>query len=99
LMLVPASVWNKSVLLNVGSSGPGNRLLVADGGTVFASDAVNVGFQTTTSSNNLLPAARGTLRAQNPGGTGTLDIRSGTNRFDAGLIEVDRVVMTNSRGL
>jgi hypothetical protein len=52
-----------------------------------------------TSSNNLLQVNGGTLRVQNLAGTGTLDVRSGTNRFDSGLIDVDRLVLTNTRGV
>jgi T5SS/PEP-CTERM-associated repeat protein len=91
------TVWSNLIQLAVGFAGPGNRLQISNGGTVFASDLVLIGTQA-TSSNNLLHVLGGTLRAQNASGTGRLDIRSGTNRLDAGLVDVDRLTITNARG-
>jgi T5SS/PEP-CTERM-associated repeat protein len=73
--------------------------LISDGGTVFASNAIPLGFNSATSSNDLIQINGGTLRVQNLTGTGTLDIRSGTSRLDAGLVDADRLVMTNARGI
>ncbi len=89
------SLWGNQNVLQVGRFGPNNRLLITDGGTVSSTNAVNVGFQPTTSSNNLLQVSGGTLRVTNLIATGTLDVRRGTSRLDAGVIEADVVRMTN----
>jgi len=93
------SVWSNQVNIRVGTDGLGHRLLITDGGTVFASNAIALGFNSATSGNDLIQINGGTLRVQNLTGTGTFDIASGTNRLDAGLVDVDRLVMTNTLGL
>lgn len=40
----------------------------------------------------------GTLRVTNSAGTAVLDVRRGTDRLDAGLMDVDQFVMTNTAG-
>jgi hypothetical protein len=41
----------------------------------------------------------GVLRATNGFATGVLDVRRGTNVLDSGLIEADRLLLTNTAGL
>ncbi len=92
------SFWSNRNSLFVGESGSGNRLIITNGGTVFASNAVYLGFES-SSSNNLLTVGGSGLIVTNPSGTGVYDIRRGTNVLNAGLIEVDNLVMTNAAGV
>ena len=91
------SVWNNRGELNVGYGGSGNQITVAKSGTVFASNSIFLGFLA-TSSNNYLHLYGGILRTTNATGTASLDIRRGTNQFDFGTIEADRLLMTNRAG-
>ena len=91
------SVWSSGLSLNVGFDGSGNRLDVSNGGVVFASNAVQVG-ATSLSANNRVVVNGGTLRAANAAGTSVLDVRRGTNVLIAGLIDVDRLLVTNGAG-
>jgi len=91
------SVWNNSGSINIGNAGSFNSLLIASGGTVSAADAY-VG-RVSTSTNNRLTVAGGTLRATNVSRSAVLDIRRGTNVFTAGLIEADYLLLTNTAGL
>jgi T5SS/PEP-CTERM-associated repeat protein len=91
------AVWNNRAELNVGYGSSGNQLTVAKSGVVFASNSVFLGFMA-TSSNNWLHVYGGILRSTNAIGTASLDIRRGTNLFDFGTIETDKLVMTNSVG-
>ena len=84
--------------LFVGYRGRSSRLLVNDGGLVSSSTCI-IGDSFPGSSNNLIQVSGGTLRLQNLAGTGELDIRGGTNRFDAGVMEIDRLTITNTRGV
>jgi len=90
------SVWRNQNDLTVGNFGPANRLVVSSGGTVSASNLF-IGF-TSSSTNNRLTVDGGTLRVTNAAGTGVLGVRRGTNVLNAGLIEVDQLLMTNSAG-
>jgi hypothetical protein len=83
--------------LRVGSDGADNRLVVSSGGTVFAGSAVYAGLFP-TSTGNRLTVDGGTLRTTNASATGTLDVRRGTNVLNAGLIDVDRLLLTNALG-
>jgi T5SS/PEP-CTERM-associated repeat protein len=92
------SVWSNRSALYVGYDGSGSQLVITNGGTVFASNAAYLGFDS-TSSNNLLTVGGSGLRVANVAGTGIYDIRRGTNVLNAGLIDVDQLVMTNSAGV
>ncbi len=89
----PGANWINRGDLHVGYSGSGNQLVVSNGGTVSASNVV-VG-SISAFLNNRVTVDGGTLRAVNGSGTGALDIRRGTNVFNAGLIETDRLLLTN----
>lgn len=91
------SSWSNAFELRIGDVGPANRLIVSNSGTVFAGNAVYLGF-TATSTNNQLTVNDGTLRVTNASATGTLDVRRGTTTLTAGLVEVDRLLITNSQG-
>jgi T5SS/PEP-CTERM-associated repeat protein len=92
-----SSVWSNGDALYIGRFGSRNRLVVTNGGMVFAGSNVFVGESVTTGSNRVVVDG-GTLLASNSSGTATLDVRRGTNVLNAGLIEVDRLVLTNSQG-
>jgi T5SS/PEP-CTERM-associated repeat protein len=89
------SLWT-NIFLFVGSGGVGQRLVVSNGATVFA-NGLTVG-ATATATNNRVVVDGGTLRVTNGPSTGLLDIRRGTNVLNAGLVEVDRLFLTNSLG-
>src|SRR6185503_2481889 len=67
-------------------------------GTVIASNAVYVGFDPASLRNRLIVDG-GTLRVTNVLLNGTLDVRRGTNVLNAGLVEADRLLVTNALGL
>ncbi len=90
------SLWSNRNNLFVGYFGSGNQLVVSNGGAVSATN-VTVGLGT-FATNNRLAVAGGNLIVTNTGGTGALDIRRGANVFNAGLIEADRLLLTNSAG-
>ncbi|HEX5223250.1 MAG TPA: hypothetical protein VFZ59_27065, partial [Verrucomicrobiae bacterium] len=92
-----ASVWSNAVSLSVGNSGPANRLIVTNRGTVLAGNLISLG-AFDSSSNNRVVVHGGNLFVTNSAGTGALDVRRGTNVFNAGLIEVDVLRMTNVLG-
>lgn len=88
-----SSVMSNTSDLVIGEVGPGNRLDVDNGGTVFANN-INVG-GASSSLNNRVVVNGGTLRVTNAAATGLLDIRRGTNVLNQGLIEVDILRLTN----
>jgi T5SS/PEP-CTERM-associated repeat protein len=95
LVTGPGSLWTNLFQLLVGQSSPRNQLIVSNGGFVFAGEVATIGgFGSST--NNRVLVDGGTLRVANPALIGVLDVRRGTNVFNAGLIDVDRLVMTNA---
>jgi T5SS/PEP-CTERM-associated repeat protein len=88
------SLWSNRVELTVGTDGGANRLNVQSGGTVFAGN-VFVGRGGSSTNNRVVVQTGGTLRVTTAAGTGVLDVRRGTNVLDAGLVDVDRLVLTN----
>jgi len=78
----------------VGNDSSFNQL-VCSSGVVTADTNVIVG-ASPVSSNNLLHVTGGTLRVLTP--NTVLDVRGGTNRIDAGLVELLHLVVTNTRG-
>jgi T5SS/PEP-CTERM-associated repeat protein len=91
------SLWNNANDLFVGYFGGRNQLVVSNGGTVFARNAFLGVFPIAT--NNRIEINGGSLLVSNGFGTGTLDLRGGTNVFNAGLIEVGRLLLTNTQGV
>lgn len=91
------SVWTNANDLRVGAARGQNRLVLSNGGAFHSTGAVTVGEQP-DSTNNRVVVAAGTLQVTNAPGTGVLDVRRGTNVLNAGLIDVDRLVLTNTLG-
>jgi T5SS/PEP-CTERM-associated repeat protein len=89
------SRWNNSGRLYVGYEGSANQLIVADGGTAGALQAVYVGYDVASSSNNLITVTGGSFYATNAAGSGMLDIRSGGLTVNGGAVAVDRLYATN----
>jgi T5SS/PEP-CTERM-associated repeat protein len=91
------SLWSNSGSLHIGGAGARNQLVVSNGGTVFARNAANLGFSA-SSTNNRIEIAGGNLIVSNSAGTATLDIRRGTNVLNGGLVDADRLFVTNALG-
>ncbi|HEX5219685.1 MAG TPA: hypothetical protein VFZ59_08970 [Verrucomicrobiae bacterium] len=92
----PGTSWLVGNNLYVGSNGVGNRLVVSNGASVLASNlfvSLNA-----SSTNNRVVVDGGALRVTNAASTGLLDVRRGTNVLNAGLVEVDQLLSTNSAG-
>ena len=89
------SFWKNSGSLSVGYilSRTNNRLTIADGGSVLASN-VYVSFFAGPS-NNLIQVSGGNLTVTNLSGTGKLDVRRGRLAFDGGTITTDQLWLTN----
>jgi T5SS/PEP-CTERM-associated repeat protein len=88
-----SSLWSNRFHLNVGSFASANRLVIQNGGTVYGSN-VFVG-ASADSTNNRVLVNGGTLRATHASGTSALDVQRGTNALNAGLVDVDNLVLTN----
>ena len=96
-MTSPGSLWNSTNILTVGRLGNLNRLVVSNSATALAGSSIMVG-ESILSTNNRIIVDGGTLRTTNASGTAFFDVRRGTNVFNSGLIEVDRMLMTNTLG-
>jgi len=90
------SSWSNAGTLFVGAFGSRNGLTISDA-AAFSSETLIVGYDS-SSLNNRVVVDGGTLRATNGGGTAVLDVRRGTNVLNAGLIDVDRLLLTNTLG-
>jgi T5SS/PEP-CTERM-associated repeat protein len=81
------SIWTNSDQINVGDTGSGNTLLIADGATVRTANQLIIGanrcvFVNPHASNNMVTVANGSLIVTNSGGSGKLSIGvagAGTN--------------------
>ncbi len=91
------SIWSNRTDLTVGVLRGGNQLVVSNGGTAFSAGSILVG-DNPSSTNNRVIVEGGTLRTTNTAGTGVLEVRRGTNVLNAGLMEVDQLLMTNTAG-
>jgi len=98
------SIWT-SDRIAVGARGDGNRLVLANGGEfrspltggLIGQQGLVVG-ESSSSTNNRVVVDGGTLRVANTNGDSTLDVRRGTNVLNAGLIDVDVLLLTNTLG-
>ena len=90
------SAWNNSSTLTIGQASAFNRLLLTNGGAVRA-DSVIVS-ASLSSTNNRVTVANGILTVTNAAAAAALDIRRGTNVLNAGLIEADTLLLTNTLG-
>src|SRR5262249_24317549 len=92
----PGSLWLNRATLSVGSNAPNCRLVVTNGGEVLALGSVTVGAAfSSTATNSSIIVDGGVLRATNAAGNNVLDIEQGISEFNAGLIEADRLLLTN----
>jgi T5SS/PEP-CTERM-associated repeat protein len=92
------SSWTSdSASLAVGNVGGSCRLLITNGGAVFQT-FVGVILGTVASSANNRVEVDGTLAATNNFGSGALDVRRGAVVLNAGLLNVDQLLLTNSSG-
>jgi T5SS/PEP-CTERM-associated repeat protein len=91
------SVWAAFEDFGVGANGSGNLLVITNGGTVVASNSFGLG-SASTATNNRAVVDGGVLRVTNSANSGVLDVRGGTNVINAGFIEVDRLLVTNTLG-
>jgi T5SS/PEP-CTERM-associated repeat protein len=91
------SSWSNALDLFIGNLGAANRLVVSNGAVLFAGTNVVVGYVPASTANRLTVDG-GTLRATNAPATALLDIRRGTNVLNAGLIELDNLLLTNTLG-
>jgi T5SS/PEP-CTERM-associated repeat protein len=91
------SLWSNALELTVGLNSRGNQVVVSNGAALFAGNALYVG-SSASSTDNRIVVAGGTLRVANGTGTAVLDVRRGTNLLDAGLVEVDQLLVTNALG-
>lgn len=98
LLTGSGSRWIVRNELLVGATGPANQMTIADNALMTVSNTLILGATPATSRNNRLHIPNGELFVRNAAATGTLDIRHGTNRLDAGLVDVDRLRVTNSAG-
>jgi T5SS/PEP-CTERM-associated repeat protein len=95
-LVSPGARWFMGGTLYVGSNGANSRLIGSNGATVLASNLF-VGFNS-SATNNRVVVHGGTLRVTNAAGMGVMEVRRGTNVLNAGLIDVDRLLVTNTSG-
>jgi T5SS/PEP-CTERM-associated repeat protein len=89
------SLWNNATELWIGNTvnSVGNQLLVMNNGTVLTTNLlVSV---SSSAANNMVTVAGGNLLATNSGQYGTIDVRRGMLNLLAGLVEADRLFLTN----
>lgn len=97
LVTGPGSLWTNSGSFVIGRYGNRGRLIVTNGATLLSGGGMLIGDQTIATNNRVIVDG-GTLRAANPAGNAVLEVRRGTNLFNAGLMEVDQLLMTNTLG-
>ena len=90
------SFW--TMLEMVVGGGPGNRVVVTNGGVVTCRSQVVIGNLASSTNNRVIVDGGGTLRVTNTMRNGLLLVRGGTNVLNAGLVEVDRLLVTNGLG-
>jgi fibronectin-binding autotransporter adhesin len=89
------SLWNNGTDLYIGNlvNALGNQLLVSNNATVLTTNLV-VSVSSSALS-NLVTVAGGNLFATNASQLGNLDVRRGTLNLLSGLVEADRLFLTN----
>lgn len=95
------SLWSNQDRTRIGSIDGEARLVISDGAIVSAGTEIHVGSISGSfifTSSNRLTVNGGSLLATNFMRNGTLRLHTGTNVMNAGLIEVDRLWMTNIQG-
>jgi len=84
--------------LNVGDSGPGNRLVVSDSGIVQVGTSLVLG-KNAGSTRNRIVISGGSLNVTNSMASGLFDIRRGTNVITGGSLQADRIVVSSGGSL
>lgn len=82
------SLWNNTDSLCIGNQGSANRLIIAKGGTVIATNL----YFSYASSNNTISLAGGCLIATNAASSGNVRVEKGTLVFDGGTALVDKLL-------
>ncbi len=95
VLVVESGVW-QSDTLSVGDQASGNSLVVG-GGSVLAS-GLSVGFNGATC-DNVVELDSGIMFVTNATGGAVLEVRSGQLVLNGGVLQVDKLVMTNACGL
>jgi len=93
----PGSLWTNAETFAVGRYGNRNRLIVSNAATFFSGERLNIG-EETIGTNNQVVVDGGVLLVTNALGGAILEVRRGTNLFNAGLMEVDQLLITNVLG-
>jgi T5SS/PEP-CTERM-associated repeat protein len=93
----PGSQWSNRDQLAVGSAGRGNRLVVSNAAVMTTATRAVIG-EFTASTNNRVVVDGGAWQATNTARNSILDVRRGTNVLNAGLVEVDHLLLTNAAG-
>src|SRR6185436_19674314 len=101
LVTDPGSVWTNSDNFFVGYDGNRSRLVVSNAGLVATGGRLEVGqaFGVASATNHRITVDGGTLRVANSAGGGVLSVFRGTNVLNAGLIEVDKLVLSRPQGV
>ena len=89
----PGSLW-QNFLTVVGSRSAGNRFTVSNAATVLL-NGLTLG-ATPTATNNRIVIQGGSVTITNVISTSLCDLRRGTNVLNAGLMQVDRLFLTNA---
>jgi hypothetical protein len=95
-LIVPSGNWTVLSNIIVGASGAGQVQIT--GGQLTALSGVTVG-NCAGSGVGTVTIAGGSLYVTNSTGTAVLDVRHGQLILNSGLLQVDKLVMTNSCGL
>jgi len=92
--VVNGATWQGSSPVYVGYLGSSNSLIIA-GGTLLC-NGVTVGFGASAGCDNLLEIGRRHLISTNRSASSVLEVRRGKLIFNGGLLQVDKLVITNA---
>lgn len=97
LLMGIGTLWSNRNDFTVGNFNDGNRLEINNDATVVVGGNLVIGANSSSESNRV-SVTGGTLCVTNGLGTGTLDVRRGTNVINGGFVEVDQLLVTNTSG-
>ncbi len=89
------SLWSNRLSLRVGSSGRDNTLIVSNGGIVHTREMFVGLFSSSTNNLVTISGTGSQLIVTNSAGTGTYDIRRGTNVQNGGTVIANNLLVTN----
>lgn len=97
--VVDGGIWQNNILI-IGGAPLSNLVLIA-GGTVYATNVSSgvFGCGNPPGSNSFLQLDSGSLIVTNATHDATLDVRNGTLILNGGMLQVDKLVMTNRCGV